>query len=236
MAFRSDTISPENGSDDERSTCACGGAVAFGRWRGGGDVFAAGASLFSEKLGERLFSDKFSLIVNRNAEKSFNTFFDGEGVVLPDDKFLLIENGVIKAPYTSKRMAMQYNLHETGSAALEYDAVPDVSLMPSSVAKGELEIARSDKTIKALLGGRKAIFVSMATGGDFTAQGEYASPIQCAYLFDGDNFLGRLPQLSMSSNIYDMFGKDFIGVSSDGDYPGSPFSYLVCEMKVQQTM
>ena len=193
-----------------------------------GDVFAVGASLFSGKLGEKLFSDKFSLIVNRNAEKSFSTFFDGEGVVLPDDKFVLIENGVLKAPYASKKMAEQYNLQETGSASLEYDSVPDASPM-------SLRIAKSDKTIKELLGGRKAIFVSMANGGDFTPQGEYASPIQRAYFFDGENFLGRLPQLSMSSNVYDMFGKDFIGVSSDGNYLGSPYSYLVCEMNVQKT-
>jgi PmbA protein len=193
-----------------------------------GDVFATGASLFSGKLGEKLFNDKFSLIVNRDAEKSFSTFFDGEGVVLPDDKFTLIENGVLKAPFTSKRIAKQYNLQETGSALLEYDSAPDATPM-------SLRIAKSDKTIKELLGGRKAIFVSMASGGDFTSQGEYASPIQRAYLFDGEKFLGRLPQLSMSSNVYDMFGKDFIGVSSDGNYLGSPYSYMVCEMNVQKT-
>jgi PmbA protein len=27
--------------------------------------------------------------------------------------------------------------------------------------------------------------------------------------------VGKLPELSLSSHLYDMFGKDFIGVSSD---------------------
>jgi len=192
-----------------------------------GDVFANGASLFSGKTGEKLFDDKFSLEINRNTEKTLTRFFDGEGIVLPDDRFALIENGVLKAPYSSKRMAKQYNLPVTGSATMQYDSVPDATPYGAAVAS-------SEKTLKELLGGRKAIYALYASGGDFTPQGEYASPIQAAYMFDGENFLGRLPQLSMSSHVNDMFGKDFVGASSDVDYPGSPCNYLVVDMNVRK--
>jgi len=192
-----------------------------------GNTFGSGASLFSEKSGEKLFDEKFSLIVNRDAEKQYSTFFDGEGTVLPQDHFALIENGVLKSPYTTKRIANQYGYALTGSASMGYDSTP-------SVTAESILIKKSDKTLKELLGGRKAILASMASGGDFTPQGEYASPIQVAYFYDGENYLGRLPQLSMSSNVYDMFGKDFIGVSSHGSYPGCPSSYLVMEMNVRK--
>ena len=192
-----------------------------------GDVFAAGASLFSGKTNEKLFSDDFSLIVKRDAENIGNAFFDGEGVTMPNDKFALIDKGVLISPYTSKRMAKQYNLPITGCASMDYDAAPDASPM-------QLAIEESGKTIKELMGGRKGIFIATAAGGDFTPQGEYASPVQQAYFFDGEKFLGRLPQLSIASNVYDMFGKDFIGVSKDGDYPNSPFRYLVTEMNVRK--
>jgi PmbA protein len=192
-----------------------------------GDVYGSGASLFSGKIGEKLFSDDFSLIVNRDAEKSFNTFFDGEGTLLQGDRFALIENGVLRAPYTSKRMAAQYHLPVTGSASMGYYSAPDATVAGISAARG-------NKTIKELLGGRKAIFAVQAAGGDFTPQGEYASPIQVAYLFDGEKTFGRLPQLSMSSNVGDMFGRGFIGASRDGDYPGSPFGYLAVEMDVKK--
>jgi len=191
------------------------------------ESFANGASSLSGKIGEQLFSEKFSLLVNRNAKKTFNCFFDGEGVVLPDDRFVLIESGVIKAPYTSKRTAKQYNLPITGAASMDYDSAPGASY-------NQLAIAQSDKIIKELLGGRKAIYVERASGGGFTQQGEYASPIQGAYLYDGENLLGRLPQLSMSSHVNNMFGKDFIGLSSDGNYPGSPDNYLVMDMNVKK--
>jgi len=192
-----------------------------------GDVYGSGASLFSEKVGQELFNKDFTLLVNRDAENKMSRFFDGEGVVLKDDCFALIENGVLKSAYTSKRIAKQYGLQVTGSAALVYDSAPDVS-------SGALAAAQGGKTIKELLGGRKAILAVQAAGGDFTPQGEYASPIQTAYLFDGEKLLGRLPQLSMRSNVYDMFGKDYIGASSDSDYPGSPFNYMAINMNVSK--
>ena len=192
-----------------------------------GNSFGNGASIFSGKTGELLFSDKLSLIVDRNTEISLSRFFDGEGTVLPQDRFSLIENGVLKAPYADKRIAGKYGFTTTGSASLVYDSAPAAS--PNEVA-----IARSDKTIIELLAGRKAVYAVIAGGGDFTPQGEYASPIQVAFMYDGENYLGRLPQLSMSSNVYDMFGKDFIGVSSEGSYPDCPVSFLAIDMNVRK--
>ena len=192
-----------------------------------GNEFGSGASLFSGKTGEKLFNDKFSLLVNRDAKKHYVDFFDGEGTVLPKNRFALIENGILKSPFTTKRSANKYDFNLTGSASMGYDSTPAATAACMSVAQ-------SDMTIKELLAGRKAIYVVTASGGDFTPQGEYASPIQGAYLFDGENYLGRLPQLSMSSNVNDMFGKDFIGASSDGNYPGCPWNYLAIDMNVRK--
>ena len=192
-----------------------------------GDLYSSGASMFSGKIGQKLFDDKFSLIINRDTKSTFNRFFDGEGTTLPDNSFALIKNGLLKAPYTSKKIAKQYSLPITGSATLEYDSMPNAS-------NAEITVASSGKTIKELLGGSKAIYAAIAAGGDFTPQGEYASPIQAAYMFDGEKLIGRLPQLAMSSNIYDMFGKDFIGMSSDGNSPVNPFHYLAIDMNVQK--
>jgi len=192
-----------------------------------GNEFGSGASLFSGKTGEKLFNDKFSLFVDRDASKRYVDFFDGEGTVLPKNQFALIENGVLKSPFTTKRIANKYGFNLTGSASMGYDSTP-------AATAACISVAQSDMTIKELLGGRKAIYAILAQGGDFTPQGEYASPIQAAYLFDGESYLGRLPQLSMSSNVNDMFGKDFIGASSNGNYPGCPWNYLAIDMNVRK--
>ena len=192
-----------------------------------GRAMGTGASMFNGKIGQKLFSDDFSLRVDRSTHETYNSFFDAEGAVLENDAFTLIENGIIKSPFSSGKIAKEYGYAVTGSAAGEYDSVPDTSY------EG-IKVKTSGKTIKELLNGRKAIYVVIAGGGDFTAQGEYASPVQAAFLFDGQNLLGRLPQLAIRSNIYDMFGKDFIGASSDGNSPGSPFKYLAIDMNVSK--
>ena len=190
-----------------------------------GRAMGTGASLFAGKIGQKLFAEHFSLSVERKPREQYQCFFDAEGTVLPDGRFPLIENGVLQSPYSSKKIAAEYGYAVTGSAAGEYDSVPDTSY------EG-VRVQSSGKTIKELLGGRKAVYVVFASGGDYTSQGEYASPVQSAFLFDGSSLLGRLPQISISSNIYDMFGKDFIGSSSDGNSPHIPLKYLAMEMDV----
>ena len=190
-----------------------------------GRTMGTGTSLFSGKLGEKLFSDDFSLCVERYPAENYQRFFDAEGTILPGDCVALIEKGELKAPFSTKKIAKQYGFPVTGSAEAEYDSVPDVSY--ESIA-----VKSSGKTIDELLGGRKAIYIVFAGGGDFTPQGEYATPVQSAFLYDGGALLGRLPQLSVSSNVFDMFGKDFIGLSTDSNHPCGPLKYLAVDMNV----
>jgi len=190
-----------------------------------GRSMGTNASLFSGKIGQKLFSDNFTLQLERYPLENYQCFFDAEGTVLPGDRFPLIENGVLKHPYSSKKIAKQYGFPATGSAGGDYDSVPDTS--PESIA-----VKSSGKTINELLGGREAIYIVFASGGDFTSQGEYASPVQSSFLFRDGRLIGRLPQLSISSNVYGMFGKDFIGLSTDGNNPLSPMKYLAIDMNV----
>jgi len=192
-----------------------------------GRAMGTEASLFSGKLGQKLFSDDFSLCVQREPREFFQSFFDAEGTVLPDDHFKLIENGILKSPFSSKKIAGQYGYAVTGSGEGEYDSTPDTS-------PGAIGVSSSGKPIKELLDGRQAIYIVYASGGNFTSQGEYATPVQASFLFDGDELLGRLPQISIRSNVYDMFGKDFIGLSIDGNNPHAPLKYLAFDMNVSR--
>ncbi|MCQ4925184.1 metallopeptidase TldD-related protein [Tissierella carlieri] len=168
-----------------------------------------GASLFKDFIGEKKFSDKFTLYQSAEEEElSGVEFFDAEGVVNPDYKYTLIENGRIITPYTDKKTASQFNLPLTGSASAEYDKVP-------SLAPRNLVVKSSDKTLKELLNGRLGIAVLIASGGDFTQEGVFGTPVQLAFLTDGEKLLGRLPELTISGELYSMFGDDFVGKSQD---------------------
>jgi len=189
-----------------------------------GRAMGTGASMFAGKIGKKLFADNFTLLVDHDPLE-YGCFFDSEGTVLPNNKIALIENGILKSPFSCKKIAKQYGYTPTGSAGGDYDSVPAIS------TEG-INIKSSGKTLNELLDNRKAIYVVMASGGDFTAQGEYASPIQAAFLMENGKLTGRLPQLSMSSHIYDMFGADFIGRATDSNVPNSPFKYLALNMDV----
>ena len=69
------------------------------------------------------------------------------------------------------------------------------------------------KSAKELLNGKLAIIPIQAFGGGFKEQGEYTMPVQIGLLTDGEKILGRVPPFSISTNMFDMFGKDFIGIA-----------------------
>jgi len=61
----------------------------------------------------------------------------------------------------------------------------------------------------------------VAAGGEVNADGNYATPVQASYLFDGKKIIGKLPEFNMSNNVFDILGKDYIGTfKSDELYFG----------------
>lgn len=193
-----------------------------------GELYAAGSSIFSGKAGQKLFHEDFSFSQSLDPKDVINTpFFDAEGTVNADYGFTFIEKGILKAPYTDKRTAKKYGLELTGSSAATYDGVPSCQLL-------SFDFGKSEKSVKELLGGEPGILVMVTAGGDFTPDGQYAAPIQLSYLFDGKNLLGRLPEITLTSNVFDMFGKDYRGVGNDKVFPYSNNKLIVMEMDVAE--
>lgn len=173
------------------------------------EALSVGTSLFSGKIGQKLFSEDFTVIHDVSDKIAWDTpFFDGEGVVLPDDKLTYIENGVVLRGCADKRIAAKYNVEHTGSAYPTYTDTP-------SSGRAALVIKRSDKTIRELLNGRLSIIPLNSSGGGFNEKGDYVMPVQNSYLCDGEKILGRLPEFTYATNLFKMFGDDFIGVGSD---------------------
>lgn len=193
-----------------------------------GKIFASGSSLFSNKMGEKVFNEDFTFYHSLNPDDVLNTpFFDAEGVVNNNYRYPLIEKGVINSPYTDKRTAKRFDLPLTGTSEAAYDGVP--TLKPLG-----FKVKESNKSLKELLGGQTGIIVMIAEGGDFTPGGDYGTPVQLAMLYDGENLIGRLPEIQISSNVFDMYGKAFRGVSKDFPLPYSRCNFAVMDMKVSR--
>ena len=174
-----------------------------------GESIALKTSLLSDKIGEKVFSEDFTLVHDVSDEETwFNRFWDGDGCVTENDKRVFIDKGVVLTGYADKKNADKYKIAHTGNAYTSMADIPGAGGL-------NFRIARSEKTVKELLNGRYCVIPVMYSGGGFADNGDYTMPIQCAMLSDGEKILGKLPPFTMVSSMWDMFGKDFIGVGSD---------------------
>lgn len=162
-----------------------------------------GASLFSGKIGQKLFDDKFSLIINRDGSDE-SDFFDSEGTTLPGDQLPLIQNGVLIRGTADKQCADEFGVDLTASGWADYDDVPQL-------AGGMALDAAPTGTLEEILDGRDAIYVFTASGGDTTPAGDFATPVQTAYLMQGGRLTARLPEFNFGGSIFDLLGSGYYG-------------------------
>ncbi len=189
------------------------------------DVLGTGSSLFQHQLGKEIFSKNFSLKINNNPLESFRSNFDMEGVITPENLSCLIKDGVIIRPFSDKRTSKLYGYENTGCGCGDYDSVP-------TLGRADIEIQPGEKTIKELLNGQIGILVYWASGGDFTPDGNFATSVQLSYLTDGKKLLGRLPKFIIKGSVYDIFGKNFIGMSKDKLFLRCNHSMFVTRMDI----
>lgn len=191
-----------------------------------GRSFGAGASPLASSRGEARYAPEFTLWQTRHPDDVAGAFFDREGVFAESFRVPLVEGGVVVGPYTDRRTAARHDLPLTGAASGPYDGVPSLGCPPLRAAPGEASLAE-------ILDGTPGVLVLFAAGGEFTPTGEYATPVQLAFLHDGERLVGRLPELSVRGSDREMFGGDFLGVSSDTFPAVSGENLLVMRMAVE---
>lgn len=183
------------------------------------------SSIFEGKLGQKIFADKFNLAIDRSPERQLDLpFFDEEGTVLPNYKFNLINNGTLCGLLANKKVAEKYKVATSGSSHASYDGIPTASGMGLCVEKTADDLAQLVKG--------KAVYLCVSSGGDMTPSGDISMPILVPYLYEDGKLLGKLPELTVSTNLYDAFGKDFVGVCENGLFRYGKRKYFVYKAKL----
>lgn len=101
-----------------------------------------GKSLFANKMGEKIASEKVTLIDNGILEDGAgSSLFDAEGI--PCQKTILIEKGVLQGFLHQLKTAKQMGVRPTGNADRTYNAQPRISptnlcLEPGKISQKEL--------------------------------------------------------------------------------------------------
>lgn len=175
------------------------------------EKYCEGSALFSGKLNQKIFSDKFSLYdVNFSPAHSLYRQFDNEGVMRKINSLPLIENGVMKNIVADLRTAKKYGVEATGNGVRSYDSAVSTGFNSLVIGKGNRATAEILKHLD------ECVVVFMGHGGDFTDKGDFSTPLQLSYLVKKGEIVGRLPQLTVNTTTQDMFGSRLIEVASDG--------------------
>lgn len=176
------------------------------------EVFHSGASILSGKAQSKIFHQDLS--INDCALDPDNGIFrpfDDEGTVRPKASHPVVTNGVFHGPLYDLRTAHKYNMKTTGNAYRS--PIPRGAL---DVTPNSLDLLPGSKTLtEHFLSHDEVIVILMAGGGDTTADGEFSTPAQVAFLVKDGKVVGRLPQITLRGNIRDYLGKDFIGIAKD---------------------
>ena len=189
-----------------------------------GDLYVAGASLLSGKLGEKVFNDRLTLCDDLSPTSSFEPcFFDAEGCVAKDDRPALITDGALTGLLTTKKTAEEYGLPNFGNADAPYDGVP-------SPGFHSMWLQQTAPDLKELVPG-KAVYMVIASGGDMTPDGHFATPVQMAYLLEDGHIVGRLPEISVSGDFFDMLGKDYIGAVNDLPFKKNQLAAVMMDVR-----
>jgi len=191
------------------------------------DLYMQGASLFAGKLGEKIFSDKLNICVDHTpGNKRGAPFFDCEGATIQGDKFYFIKNGVFTNLVTCKRSAKRYNLPVSGCGYSDFTSVPSFGLVGYNTDLDE-------KPLSKIAGGR-AIYIADTSGGDMTADGTLGLPILLAFLYEDGKLIGRLPEFSIGGSIFDVLGKNLMGVCKTDFYTQDNDNVIVSRFNINR--
>ena len=65
-----------------------------------------------------------------------------------------------------------------------------------------------------------------------TPSGDVAMPALVAYLVEDGKLVGRLPEFTVTANLFDIFGDGYIGTTEHGFYTFGRHSYCVYKAKL----
>ena len=188
--------------------------------------YVGGGSILSGKLNEKVFSENLSVFIDRNPSTNYDVaFYDGEGTVMPNFRTPLIKNGAVKNILANKNAAKTYGLPQSGTSMAAYDGVPSIGVQGLYVQPAEITLAE-------LTAEKSAIYISVTSGGDMTTDGVVGLPVMLAFLVEKGKITGRVSEFNANGNIFDILGKDFVGVTKDNVFKAEKDGMIVTKMNL----
>ena len=193
------------------------------------EYYVSGGSLFSGKLGQKVFNENLSVYTDSNPKTAYLCeFFDAEGEIAPESRGALIDGGVIKNVLASKNGAAEFGLPLIKSAGASYDGVPAAGLKGLYVKPNFATVAELCEKLKI----KKAVYIDTTSGGDITPDGVFGLPVQLAFLVENGKITRKIKDFQVSASAFDIFGKDLLGTTERGVFKACRDGKLVVKAKL----
>lgn len=179
-----------------------------------GEYYIDRSSYPASLIGKKIFHSSFSFFQSRDPEIHFIPFFDAEGIVNPSFRTPLIQDGILKTPYTNKEISYQRDLPLTGSSISKWGEIPGLGLEA-------FDIQPTHQNLAEILQGESALLLQQLS---CTLQSDpewIEVTAGQVFLTDGKSMLGTLPQITFALPWKDLFSQSFRGVTIE---PIVPFS------------
>jgi PmbA protein len=156
-------------------------------------------SPMKEKVGEGLFDPKLTIVDNPTIDGRYNSApFDDEGVA--SMRNVLIEDGVLKGFYYDLKTASLSGVDPTGNGARGL-------FNPPSPSTSNFIIEPGDTSLQEMIAGiDQGLLVqeALGVGQGNTVSGAFSNTLSLAYLIDKGKIVGRVKDVSIAGNIYDV--------------------------------
>jgi len=167
-----------------------------------------GKSLFKDKVGEKVISDKLNIFDDGNEMKALGfTYFDGDGVKA--DKISIIEKGIFMGGLYNLSIAKKAGATTTGNASRSHSSLPNIGYHNLCLENGNVNIndmiidLNNGIIIKELMG----LHMANPITGEFSLG---ASGLKV----DNGKIHGGFRGVTISGNILDIFS-NIVAVGND---------------------
>lgn len=191
------------------------------------DNYKNGTGLFKNCLGDKIFSDKVSLVDSLLwPERGAMKLFDGDGLVRNDSHLELINKGVFENVISDSSNAVKYNVEATGNGVRKFDSAVRLGFNKVLLKDG---LRNPQEILKRI---DKCIIVTNTLGYGFSINGDYSASVECAYMMEYGEYTGRLPSITLKSNLQRMLNDDLIDITK-GSLASDRFNpSIIMEMTV----
>jgi len=164
----------------------------------GKNVFT-GVSPIRDKVGEKLFDDKVTVIDDATLDGKFSSApYDDEGV--PHRRTVLVEHGVLKGFLYDLKTAAQSGVESTGNGTRGLFNPPSPEPTNLILAGGTTPLA------EMIAGIDEGLLVEdiLGLGQGNIISGAFSNPLSLAFKIEKGEIVGRVKDLSIAGNVYDL--------------------------------